>query len=220
MGGTIGIIPARAGSQRLPGKNIRPMAGRPMIDWTFQAALAATTLDRLVVTSDDAAVLSLAAERGIEAVRRPAELAGSDASVIDAVEHALNAVGGAWNTVVLLQPTSPLRLARDIDGAVELCRSSGAPAVLGVSPLAKPATFHDRLDGRGRLTGAPDLDDVVVINGAVYVARVEALRRARTFRVEGALGWLMPPENAWDVDDLADFLACEARLMIAAQGIL
>lgn len=216
----IGVVPARAGSQRLPGKNVRPMAGIPMIRWTLDAALASAVLDRIVVTSDDETVLGLARDARVETVRRPDALAGPEASVIDAVQHALEQVGGDWDYVVLLQPTSPLRLAADIDGAVRLCDSTAAPAVIAVSPLAKPAAFHDRIDAAGRLSGAPELENVVLINGAVYVGRPDVLFRERTFRCEGAQAYEIPVERASDVDTLADFLACEAYLTAIDRRIL
>ncbi|NBB53305.1 NTP transferase domain-containing protein [Rhizobium sp. CRIBSB] len=219
-GRTIGVIPARAGSQRLPGKNLRPMAGQPMILWTLQAARAATTLDGLVVTSDDDAVLALAEGQGVAAVRRPAHLAGADADVVDAVEHALAQVSGEWDEVVLLQPTSPLRRPTDIDGVVRLRRDQSAPAALSVSPLAKPVAFHLRQEPTGRLASAPPLDDVVVVNGAVYVIRTPVLLATRSFRPEGTVGYRMPAERGWDVDTFAEFLACEAALAVANEASL
>lgn len=216
----IGVIPARAGSLRLPGKNLRPLAGRPMIQWTLDAARGASLLDRIVVTSDDPGVLEIARAAGSEAIRRPDALSGPEASVTDAIEHALEQVGGDWDYVVLLQPTSPLRLTEDIDGAVRLCDETDAPGVISVSPMAKPPGFHDRLDAAGRLTGAPDLDNVILINGAVYVGRPEILFRERTFRVAGVQAYEMPVERAADVDTLADFLACEAYLTAADRRIL
>lgn len=216
----IGVIPARAGSQRLPGKNLRLMAGKPMIQWTLDAAKASTVLDLIVVTSDDEGVLALARSAGVEAVRRPEALAGAEASVIDAVEHALRHVGGDWDYVVLLQPTSPLRISADVDEAVALCDSRSAPAVISVSPLHKPASFHDRLDDRGVLQGPPDLKSAVLINGAVYVGRPERLFADGTFRCGEALAYVTPSVRGWDVDELADFLACEAYLTLANRGIL
>lgn len=215
-GGTIAVIPARAGSERTPGKNARDMAGRPMVAWTLDAALAARTLDRIVVSTDDDAVAAAAAAMGCPPpFRRPAELSGPEASVVDAVDHALKAVGGHWSLVVLLQPTSPLRLAEDIDGAVERCRNSGAPAVLSTSPLAKPAAFHAVVDADGRLSAEPPrLDGVQLVNGAVYVARTGALLAARTFRLAGALAHPMPVERGWDVDTPDEFAACEAQLRL------
>lgn len=210
----IGIIPARAGSRRMVGKNTRPLAGKPMIAWTLEAAQGSTVLDRIVVSTDDPAVLDLAAAMGCPApFVRPASLSGPEASVIDAVEHALEQVGGVWDYVVLLQPTSPLRQAGDIDAAVALADKSGAPAVISVSPLSKPASFHVRLRPDGRTEAPPaDLSQVCVVNGAIYVARPERLLRDRTFRPEGTLAHMMPVGRGWDVDTADEFAACEARL--------
>lgn len=216
----IGVIPARAGSQRLPGKNVRAMAGRPMIGWTLEAARASTVLDRVVVTSDDEAVLAIGRAAGVDVIRRPDHLAGPDVSVIQAMEHALESVGGDWDYVVLLQPTSPLRTGEDIDAAVALCDKNNAPAVLTVSPLPKPEAFYDRLDPVGALSGPPLLDGAVLINGAVYVGRPERLFLDGTFRCSGALGSLMPVERGWDVDTLEEFLSCEAYFASTNRGIL
>ena len=216
----IGVVPARAGSQRLPGKNVRPLAGKPMIRWTLDAALASTVLDRVVVTSDDEAALAIARDAGVEAIRRPEALAGPEASVIDAIRHALGVAGGHWDYVVLLQPTSPLRTAADIDEAVALCHDRAARAVISVSPLAKPPSFHARINADGRLTEGPNLDATVVINGAVYVGRPECLFLDGTFRHSEALAIVTPSERGWDVDTWADFFACEAYLRLANRGNL
>jgi CMP-N,N'-diacetyllegionaminic acid synthase len=207
----LGIVPARAGSQGLPGKNVRPLAGRPMIDWTLAAGQASATIDRLVVSTDDEAVCGIADAMGVEIVRRPPELADAQASVIDAIAHVLRSVGASWDYVVLLQPTSPLRTAADIDGAVGLCDDRGAPSVIGVSPMPKPAGFYGRVLADGAFAkDAPGPDEAVVINGAIYVGRPEILLRDRSFQSKGTLAWTLPPARGWDVDTLFDFVVCEA----------
>jgi CMP-N,N'-diacetyllegionaminic acid synthase len=215
----IGVVPARAGSERLPNKNMRPMAGRPMLAWTLEAAKTASSLDALVVSSDDAAVLEEAERAGVRTVRRPPALAGRDAQVSDAVLHALEVVGGRWDLVVLLQPTSPLRLPDDIDGAVRLCRYPAAPAVVAVSPLPKPAGFHGRLTSEGAFQRDPErFDGALVINGAVYVVRPEGLLAGTGFTPEGVLPFVMPADRGWDVDSLAEFAVCEALLKLRAEA--
>lgn len=214
----IAVIPARAGSEGLPGKNLRPLLGRPMIDWTFAAAVGSALIDRTLVTSDDQAVLDLAQGAGLEAIRRPDELAGPQASVIDAIAHALAAAEARPDYVVLLQPTSPLRRASDIDGAIELLHRRGAPAVLGVSPMLKPHHFHKDLRDGALHPLAEPVGEPVVLNGAVYVARVEALFDARSFQSPGALGFSIPPERAVDVDTLYDFLLVEALALAEVRG--
>lgn len=210
-GRALAIVPARAGSTRLPGKNVRIMAGRPMLGWTLAAAQNAMSLDRIVVTTDDPEVAALARGAGVAVVDRPPQLAGPDTPMADAVLHALQVLGGDWDEVVLLQPTSPLRLAADIDGAVALRRARAAAAVIGVSSAAgsgKPESFHVGVADDGRLSpGASH-----VINGAVYVVTIEALRATCGFRPKGTLAWVMPPERGGDVDTLEEFKACETLL--------
>ncbi|KQS57174.1 hypothetical protein ASG17_00020 [Brevundimonas sp. Leaf363] len=212
-GRVLGLIPARAGSVRLPGKNMRPMAGRPMLGWTLAAAKATRGLDRLAVTTDDAAVAALARAEGVEVVERPTALADAQASVIDAIDHASTALGGGFDWVVLLQPTSPLRLPEDIEGALRLALERDT-TVVSVSPLDKPAAFHGRIDAEGRYRPAAEAEGLMALNGAVYVARLDRLLRDRTFQTPDALAYLMPAERAWDVDTLEEFAACEAVLRL------
>ncbi|HEV2082384.1 MAG TPA: acylneuraminate cytidylyltransferase family protein [Brevundimonas sp.] len=213
-GGTIAIIPARAGSTRLPGKNVRPMAGRPMVAWTLEAALAATTLDRIVVSTDDPAVAAVAAGMGLPPpFMRPAGLSGADASVMDAVSHALEGVGGSWSRVVLLQPTSPLRTAEDVDRVVQACRDADAPAAIAVSPLPKPAGFYGVRRDRTLEDAGAEAGNLRIITGAVYVGRPEVVLPAGTFRVPGCLAVDLPADRAWDVDTAEEFAACEAALL-------
>lgn len=215
----LAIVPARGGSQRLIAKNARPLAGRPMVAWTLEAARGSDLIDHLVVSTDDPAVARVAAEMGWPpAFMRPGDLAGASASVIDAIEHALVQTGGAWDYVVLLQPTSPLRTSEDIDQAIRLCDESGAPAVIGVSPLPKAPAFYGRVTaGGGYEPGAGDIEHTVVVNGAVYVGRPDVLMRERTFQSAGARAHLMPPERGWDVDTLEEFAVCEALLRVRQQ---
>ena len=215
----LAIVPARAGSERLPGKNVRPMAGRPMVEWTLRAGLEAATIDRLVVSTDDPAVAGVARAMGVEVIDRPDDLAGPSASVIDAIDHVLETVGSVWDYVVLLQPTSPLRTAADIDGAVALCEARGAPAVIGVSTLSKPAGFYGCVDAAGAYHKAEaSAGEAVVINGAVYVGRPERLRIDRSFQTEGTLAWVMAPERGWDVDNLFEFTMAEALMAGGTRG--
>ena len=215
----LAVVPPRAGSERLPGKNVRSMAGRPMVEWTLRAGLEAVTIDRLVVSTDDPAVAGLARAMEIEVIDRPDYLAGPTASVIDAVDHALETVGGVWDYVVLLQPTSPLRTAADIDGAVALCQARGAPAVIGVSTLPKPPGFYGRVDGAGLYSKSEATpEEAVVINGAVYVGRPDRLRIDRSFQTEGTLAWVMSPERGWDVDTLFEFTMAEALMAGGTRG--
>lgn len=213
-GGVVAVVPARAGSTRLPGKNVRPMAGRPMIAWTLDAAKGARSINRIVVSTDDPIVETIVAEMGLPpAIRRPDALSGADASVIDVIAHALETVGGQWDTVVLLQPTSPLRRSQDIDDALGALEAARAPALISVSPLPKPESFYGARDDMGRLHPAPDPGRMRRINGAIYAGRPALILTARTFRIDGCLAWDMPEDRAWDVDTAEEFAACESLLL-------
>lgn len=221
----LALIPARGGSKGLPGKNIAPVAGRPLLAWTVEAARGARCIDRTVLSSDDDEIISAAAGLGLEVpFRRRAELARDDTPSIDVVLDALDRLPG-YGIVVLLQPTSPLRSADDIDTALERMQAAGAPAVVSLRAAEDhPAwTFKLAADGRlvryvddAQLAGATrrqDLPPAWCLNGAVYAARVDWLRRTRSFLAEGTVGSEMPAERSLDIDtaeDLRRFAAAVA----------
>ena len=117
---TIAIVTARGGSKGLPGKNLRALRGRPLLAWSVEAGLGSERVTRVVVTSDDPAILACAEACGAVALRRPEALARDDTPSAPVVRHALEALHAEEPIVLLLQPTSPLRTARDIDAALSL----------------------------------------------------------------------------------------------------
>ena len=124
----LALIPARGGSKGVPGKNIRPAGGKPLIAWTIEAAKCSRYIDRLILSTDDPAIVAVAKQFGCDVpFMRPAELATDQADSMVVVRHALQAIGERYDYLVLLQPTSPLRIAADIDAAVERCLQSDAP---------------------------------------------------------------------------------------------
>ena len=217
----LAVITARGGSKGLPGKNLRPFRGRPLIAWTIEAAQRSRRVDRLILSSDDPAILRAAGELGCEApfVRSPT-LSGDDAASVDVVLDALDRVPG-YDVVVLLQPTSPLRTADDIDGALERMASSGAPSCVSVGPAPGHPWLICRQDDTGRLrpfaeppAGASlrrqDLPTAWMLNGAVYAAEAAWLRRERAlFRPGETAAWEMPAERSVDIDSLEDILTAE-----------
>lgn len=118
----IGIIPARGGSKGIPRKNIRPLAGKPLIAYTIEAALA-SRIDKVVVSTEDAEIAVIAGKLGAEVVTRPPELAQDDTPTLPVLQHAVRETGGRFDAVVTLQPTSPLRTRIHIDEALELFAS-------------------------------------------------------------------------------------------------
>lgn len=211
---TLGVITARGGSKGLPGKNVMPAAGRPLIAWTVDAALASRSIDRLVLSTDDGAIAAAARRHGCDVpFMRPAALATDSATSIDVILHALEEVPG-FDVVVLLQPTSPLRTAADIDAACDLV-GAGAPAAVSVAPVEQSPYWMYRLDDGRALTPVlplpagvsrrQDLPPVYALNGAVYVADVAWLRRTRTFVTAETVAHVMPIERSIDIDTAADF---------------
>jgi N-acylneuraminate cytidylyltransferase len=211
----LGLVVARGGSKGVPGKNILPVGGRPLIQWTIDAARESSHIDRLVLSSDDAAIIDVAVRGGCEApFVRPASLATDEATSIDVVVDALSRVPG-HDIVVLLQPTSPLRSAQDIDGALELLESSGAPSCVSVRPADEHPFWTFRRDEAGALSrfveppaGMPlrrqDLPAAWCLNGAVYAARVDWFLQHRSFLTPETVGYPMPAERSLDIDTPAD----------------
>lgn len=211
----LGVVTARGGSRRLPDKNVRPLGGRPLVAWSVAAAAAATSLNRAVLSSDDAAIIAAAVAAGGDApFVRPAALATDAADPVDALLHALEAVGGGYDWIVLLQATSPFRLPSDIDDCVSAARQADAPAAVTVTAPEKPVTWIFRLGEGGRMLPLVESDPGPVgrLNGAVYAARVDFLRRARTFVAPETVGCPMPWERSVDIDTATDFMIAETLL--------
>lgn len=226
---TLGIIPARAGSKRLPRKNVLPLAGKPLISWVIEAARQARSLDRLVVSSDDAAVLHLAAAYGGGLpLARPAELAMDTSPAIDYVKHALASLerepGGSFNVIVILQPSSPLTRPEDIDGTVQLLRDTGADTAVSIvkldhaiHPLKLKVLEGDRLrpyfaEENGRMA-AQELSPLYVRNGAVYATRCQVIETGQIIGPD-CRGYVMPRERSIDINDVLDYEF--ARYLVAS----
>jgi CMP-N,N'-diacetyllegionaminic acid synthase len=205
----LGVIPARGGSVGLPRKNILPFCGKPLIHWSIKAALE-SVIDTVIVSSEDDEILAVAGACGI---RRPAELATCEASAVDVMLHALDVTPG-YDWCVLLQPTSPLRTAADIDACIALARGSHSCVSITLA-TESPYWMYGMDNGElkplmgNRVKRRQDLPRAWLLNGAVYVARVDWFREHKTFVGAGTLGYEMPAKRSIDIDDLADFQAAE-----------
>jgi CMP-N,N'-diacetyllegionaminic acid synthase len=208
----VGLIPARGGSKGIPRKNLAPVAGKPLLAWTIDAARAATELTRVVVSTNDEEIASAA---GVEVLRRPAELAADETPMLDVVRHAVAELSP--DVVVLLQPTSPLRRAEHIDAAVRLLLESGADAVVSVVVVPhrySPEALMDVVDGRVVARGSARTRQE---KGLVYARNGPAVLAVRSDRLGDDLyggdcrPYLMEERDSLDVDDpfdleLADLL--------------
>ncbi|MUT65002.1 acylneuraminate cytidylyltransferase family protein [Paenibacillus sp. NEAU-GSW1] len=214
----LGVIPARGGSKGVPGKNIRELAGKPLIAWTIEAAARSVYLDRVIISSDDDSIIQTAIAHGGDVpFKRPERLAQDGTSGLAPVVHALDELPG-YDYVVLLQPTSPLRTVEDIDACIAQCEKSGAPVVSMTEPDKSPYWMFrigagDRLSpvmGHVESTLRQDLPAAFVLNGAIYVSDVEGFRKTESFLTEETTGYVMPKERSVDIDTLLDFWLCEA----------
>jgi CMP-N-acetylneuraminic acid synthetase len=220
----IALITARGASKGLPGKNIKVLAGKPLITWTIETALQSKFSRRVLVSTDDEGIASVSRAAGAEVpFLRPAELARDDSPHILSSLHAIE-----WfqrmgqplpEYLLLLQPTSPLRTTDDIDGAIELAWSKDAMAVVSVCEARPHPQKTYRLLSDGTLADfmpcdvpyrrRQDLPAAYAENGAIYLNRCESLLRDRTYIPPGTLPYLMPPERSLDIDSAWDFAIAE-----------
>lgn len=223
----LGLVTARGGSKGIPGKNLAPLAGKPLIAWTLEAAAASHGLDRTIMSTDDDDIAEVCREWGVEApFKRPAEFANDDSSHIGVVVHALNWLatndGYRPDFVMLLQPTSPLRTYEDIDAVIALAEKTEAPAVLGVTETHDHPFLVRAMAESGTLSRFVDFDieyarrqvlpAAYAINGAIYLNRRDSLLATKTFEPEGTIAYPMPAARSLQIDTPWDLHLCELVL--------
>jgi CMP-N-acetylneuraminic acid synthetase len=210
----LALITARGGSKGIPRKNIRPFCGKPLLLWTIDVALMAPSVDRIVVSTDDPEIAELALSVGAEVpFLRPVELASDTASGMAPVLHALEQLPEVTD-VLLLQPTSPLRLVGDVEAIVALRRQACRAAAVSVTPSCKHPAWMYGLTPQQQLEPllvVPEaacrqqLPPAYALNGALYLASRHFLERERSFLTADTLGYVMPPERSVDIDSPLDW---------------
>jgi len=223
----IAIIPARGGSKGLPRKSVLPFAGKPLILWTVDAALASEQFDLILVSTEDPEIANVALRReGVRVIDRPKDLATDEASSMDVVVHALEtADADDTDLVVLLQPTSPLRDSDDIKMALRQFSKGGHDSLISVAPLDRKMNWAFFLeegslrplsaDVSNRRQGLPDL---FIPNGAIYISRVGDLLLNDSFVGTSCAAYVMPVERSVDIDTAEDLRMAE-RMLEASQLI-
>jgi CMP-N-acetylneuraminic acid synthetase len=232
----LGVVTARGGSKGLPGKNLRPLAGKPLLAYTIEAARRSGALDRLILSTEDEQIADAGRQYGCDVpFIRPRDLAQDDTPHLPVIQHAVGwmAERASYHpdAVMILQPTSPLRQAEDIRGAIELLAGSNADSVVSVSDV--PAHAHPmrvlRIDDTGAAvlfaTGAPvrhrinrrqDLPAAWVMNGAIYLLRTHVLTaREPSLYGDRVLAYRMPADRGLSIDDIHDWEAAERALGIS-----
>jgi len=220
MSKTVAIIPARGGSKGVPGKNLRKLGGRTLVGWAIHAARESGVVTDVVVTTDSDDIAGEAKAYGANVVARPESLSSDSAKTIDAVIHVFDTLGLNHGTCVLLQPTSPLRTAEDIRGAMHVFQDAGETgSVCSVSPCEHHPLKTLRVDDAGVTpmldfnaleTPRQELPQYVRVNGAIYINRIEDLLSRRTFFAQPVRVFRMSAERSIDIDS-------EIDLTVAAQ---
>lgn len=224
----LGILPARGGSKGIPGKNLRPLLGRPLIAWSAAALAAARSPARKICSTDDPNIAAAAIAAGIEVPwLRPAELAGDTTLVVDVIAHALRTLmidGDApYTHVALVQATSPTVTPGDIDAAVDLAVTGGADTVIcGFSAGQRhPSTMfsmdaggavHWLLDDQIRMARRQDLPQIYIRTGLIYIMRTDLVLEHGTIYGKRILAHTVPEERSLTIDDERDFRLAEFLL--------
>ncbi len=225
----LGVIPARGGSRGLPRKNLRPLAGLPLIGHTIRCAGLVTQITRSIVSTDDPEIAAVARELGGDVpFLRPPELARDDSPTALVVRHALEFAeldaGIKYDAVVLLEPTSPCRVPADVEKAIDqLATDPGVDGVVSISePTFNPLWVGVRTSNAGPLerffpsaagtTRRQELEHYFRINGSFYVWRSSFVRRLRgSWFDEGTFGgYEIPESQAFSIDDEYEFKLIEA----------
>lgn len=220
----IAIIPARGGSKGLPGKNIKLLAGKPLIAYAIEAALEAKEVNRVVVSTDDEEIAKVALLYGAEVpFLRPDFLATDTAMAVDnyiyTIERLAAENGEEINEFVVLQPTSPLRISDDIDNAVRIFHLKNADSVISYTQEQHPVSWHKYVNSDGSFEDIfdPNISNRQALrasyypNGAVYVFKF-AMIKERKYYTDKSYAYVMPRERSVDIDYLMDFKYAEFLL--------
>jgi CMP-N,N'-diacetyllegionaminic acid synthase len=224
----LGIIPARGGSKGIPHKNITPLAGKPLLAYTAEAAKGSRRLTRTVLSTDDPCIAEVGKQLGLDVpFMRPERLAGDDVltlPVLQDVVARLEQENEFYDAVFTLQPTNPLRLSEDIDGAVELLEKTGADSVISFVPVGEkhPARmkevgedlrvidppFAESMEGLPR----QKLAKYYLREGSVYLTRRDVLMEMNSIKGRDCRAWQMPEERACNIDTPFDLFLAEQLL--------
>ncbi|MDD5421795.1 MAG: acylneuraminate cytidylyltransferase family protein [Candidatus Omnitrophota bacterium] len=189
---TLGIIPARGGSKGIPRKNIKMVAGKPLIAWTIEAAKKSKLLDRFVVSTDDAVIANIAKRCGADVINRPARLATDKATTLSALQHVLSLID--TDTVVLLQPTSPVRSPGLIDRCIKKFRRTKADN-LATGFICKFMEYGSYINKRRQ-----DLKGFFYDDGNVYVIKADLIKKGKIFGKKAGRIFTSKEENV-EIDD-------------------
>jgi len=224
----LGIVPARSGSKGIPGKNLRVLRGKPLLQYTAESALAARRLTRVILSTDHEEIAALGRRCGLEVpFLRPAALADDDSPMLPVVQHAirwLEAQDEYFDAACVLQPTNPLRRPDDIDGAIELLERTGADSVISFVDAGEKQPARMKFvtaDGRvidppyaEQFEGQPrqQLPRVYLREGSIYLTRTAVVMEQNSFKGSDCRAWIVSEDRACNIDTTYDLFIAEQLL--------
>ena len=222
----LAIIPARGGSKGLPGKNILPLAGKPLIVWSIEAARESKYIDKCIVSTDDDKISNIVKKYDGEIpFKRPAHLATDESTTFDVLEHGINFFKNQsveFDYLVLLEPTSPLRDSNDIDTAINLLHDnrSKADSIVGVSKVEETHPVFDvKINKDGliqpymsesfKVFRRQEIEELYFFEGSVYVSDIQVLLKEKSFYHDRTLPFVVPRWKSLEIDEIIDLLTAE-----------
>lgn len=231
----LGIIPARGGSKGVPRKNIRLLGGKPLLAYTAESSLQSKKLTRIILSTEDEEIAEIGRQYGLDVpFIRPSELAEDTTPTLPVIQHALKkleAEGDVFDAVCLLQPTNPLRRAKDIDNCIELLENSQADSVVSILPV--PAEYNPKWvywqsdDGSiclstgetEPITRRQDLPTAYYRDGTVYVTRSETICKQNSLYGNNVRGYKINPDYSTNIDTENDWKKAEERINQKPSGV-
>ena len=216
----LALIPARGGSKGIPRKNIIDLCGKPLISYSIEACLKSNYIDSVIVSTDDTEIAEVSRSYGADVpFMRPAALASDMSKTIDAVIHAiatLKEVGHEYDTLVLIQPTQPLRTNDDIDSAIEKYWNSGCIPLVSVSPVDdNPMLIRSIENGHLKLLldisstcRRQDMPAYYRVNGCIYINEISEISESTSFN-DNPLPFIMDRSHSVDIDEPCDLALAE-----------
>ena len=223
----LAIVPARSGSKGLPGKNVLPLLGKPLLAWSIEDGLQCEQITDVILSTDSIEYAEIGRSFGAQVpFLRPHDLSDDQATSVDVVLHALlemEKVGKSYDIVILLEPTSPLRSIKDIEKAIELISSRKALAAAGIclAETIHPAFMFTRSENElisplcGRYPNAlrrQDIEPIYFLEGSIYASDVSYFKKVKCFYHQFTSGVVVPFSRSSEIDSLTDFFFVESLL--------
>ena len=220
----LAIIPARAGSKGLPGKNVKILGDKPLIAWTIEAALGSSFISKTIVSTDCQEIGSVGRKYGAEVpFIRPAHLATDSATTGDVIHHAITVLDEDYDVIIVLQPTSPFRTQVDIKRAFDLYWNNTSSSVVSVMEADKSpywCFFRENnhairpvLNLKGQFSRRQDVPITYLLNGAIYIVGRKTFARNRKLIFSDTLSIVMSKQSSIDIDDIIDFKLAQLTLV-------